>query len=85
MIYQICVVRDLAIGAFGVPFFVQSVGQAKRSFGDEVNKPDSPIHQHPEDYELFHLGSYDDGSTHFDLAAVPMPLGSARSYLIDSK
>lgn len=55
-------VKDLAVGAFMRPFFVQSRGVANRSFADEVNNAESPMNKHPEDYELYELGSFDEES-----------------------
>jgi len=55
-------VRDGASGAFGRPFFVTARGQAIRSFQDEVNRaaPDNDLHKHPEDFDLYCLGAFDD-------------------------
>lgn len=55
-------VKDLAVQAFGTPFLVRSTGEAIRSFQDEVNKQDgnSAIAAHPEDYELYRIGEYED-------------------------
>lgn len=53
-------VRDRAVDAFGQPFFVAALGEALRSFGDEVNRSDSVLNAHPEDYDLYELGSFDD-------------------------
>lgn len=55
---KIVAVRDRALDSFGTPFFVYAVGQAIRSFDDEINRPDSPMGQHPEDYDLYELGEY---------------------------
>lgn len=54
-------VRDRAVDAFGTPFFAQAVGQALRSFTDEVQResPDNSLNRHPEDYDLYLLGSFD--------------------------
>jgi len=62
MIYKVVAIRDKAIEAFGQPIFVSAVGQAVRSFGDEVKRVDqnNGINKHPEDYDLFLLGTYDD-------------------------
>ncbi|WNK14764.1 MAG: nonstructural protein [Microvirus sp.] len=59
---QIVAIRDRAVDTYGRPSFVPSLGHAIRSFGDELNRAgqDSPMNQHPEDYDLFHLGEYDD-------------------------
>lgn len=55
-------VRDRALDAFMRPFFVPSVGMAIRSFQDEVNRADkeNAIYNHPEDYDLFHIASFDE-------------------------
>lgn len=55
-------VKDLAVQAYGIPFFVRAKGEAVRSFQDEVNKKDgqSAIAAHPEDYELYYIGNYND-------------------------
>lgn len=59
---DVCSVFDLASQLFGQPIFVTGVGVAIRSFTDEVNKKgeDNVLARHPEDYELFHLGTFDD-------------------------
>lgn len=53
-------VFDSATGAYMRPFVMQSDGQAIRSFSDETNNPETPLHAHPEDYSLFRLGIFDD-------------------------
>lgn len=59
-ISMVFVVKDRAIESFGRPFFVQSLAAAERSFGDEVNNPESVIALHPEDYDLYCIGEYDE-------------------------
>lgn len=64
-------VRDSAVDAYARPFFVPSTAVAVRSFRDEVNRAESPMHAHPGDYELFELGSFDEESGKFEnLASV---------------
>lgn len=56
-------VHDRALDGFMRPFFVPSVGMAIRSFQDEVNRKsgnDAMISMHPEDYDLYQLGSWDE-------------------------
>ena len=62
MIMQIFSVYDTASGSFARPMFVASRGVALRVFSDEVNRKadDNMLFNHPEDFQLFHLGSYDD-------------------------
>lgn len=56
-------VLDRAASLFGRPFFVAAIGQATRSFSDEVNRKDgdrSEMAKHPDDFDLYLLGWYDD-------------------------
>lgn len=59
---KIFAVKDNAVQAFGQPFFVRSQGEAIRSFQDETNSTDnnSAIARHPEDYDLYYIGDFDD-------------------------
>ena len=76
----ICSIRDSAADAYGRPFFLPSVGVAIRSFTDEVNRPseDNQIYQHPEDFDLFELGEFDDTSGRSTLLDVPKQLALGR-------
>lgn len=60
MKYAVCAVRDRAVNAFNRPIYVPTVGVAIRSFTDEVNRKDSELANHPEDYDLYELGQWDD-------------------------
>lgn len=60
MTSKICTVRDRATDTYGQPIFVQAIGQAIRSFGDEINRKDSQLGLHPEDYDLYVIGEYDE-------------------------
>ena len=51
---------DTATGAYMRPFFMNSDGQALRAFSDLVNDAEHPIGQHPEDYSIARLGTWDD-------------------------
>lgn len=62
MIRVVCAVRDRATVSFGNPIFVVALGEAHRSFADEVNRDGSPFNAHPEDYDLYELGSFDDAT-----------------------
>lgn len=67
MKYKIVVVRDRAADTFGVPMFVASIGGAVRSFQDEVNRnaQDNAMFNHPEDFDMYELGVYDDEDASF--------------------
>jgi hypothetical protein len=64
MILIAMAVKDRAIGSFNRPFFVPSIPMAVRSFTDEVNRvaPDNQMAAHPEDFELWYLGNFNEDS-----------------------
>jgi len=70
---KIVAVRDRAAEAFMRPFFVPSIGVAIRSFGDEINREalDNPMFQHPDDYDLYLLGEYDEDFGYLSQAGNP--------------
>jgi len=52
-------IRDDKSEHFMQPFFCSALGQASRQFGDSVLKEGSLIHDHPEDFGLYHTGYFD--------------------------
>jgi len=78
------VVYDSKVGAYMLPHFMQSAGQAIRSFTDAVNAPDSMFGKHPGDYTLFEIGEYDEllGTTVMHVAKVN--LGTAIDFVRSS-
>lgn len=55
-------VKDRKAGVFTSPQCVVRLEAALRSFADNVNdpRPDNMWFKHPEDFELWHVGSFDD-------------------------
>lgn len=62
---QILSIRDRAVDAFMQPMFFATPGAGIRAFSDEINRQDSSMNKHPEDYDLYHLGEYDDATGKF--------------------
>lgn len=62
------------------PFMVRSRGEAIRMFSDEVNRPDSMMGTHPEDFTLFYLGMFDELTGKYKNANAPESLGVALEY-----
>lgn len=64
MILEILAIRDRAVNAYGKPLFFNAIGAAIRAFGDEINRDhaDNEMYRHPEDYDLYSLGHYDDST-----------------------
>lgn len=60
MIKFVFAVRDRASVSFLDPFCVVHKGLAERMFKDAVNDSKTPMFKHPEDYDLYELGTYDD-------------------------
>ncbi|WNK14073.1 MAG: nonstructural protein [Microvirus sp.] len=85
MILRIFCIRDRAADAFGQPMFFQSRGGAIRSFSDEVNnqkRDSSQISLHPEDFELFEIGSWNDQDCTFDLSPRPVQCAVGKDLLV---
>lgn len=68
MKYFVVSVRDRAADVFAVPNFVNSIGGAIRSFGDAINskQADSALCLHPEDFDMYELGSFDDATGSYE-------------------
>mgnify|MGYP000559693749 CR=1 FL=1 len=54
-----CSIHDVKAEAWMTPMFFQSSAQAVRSFGDAVRDGTSEFGKHPEDYNLFCVGEFD--------------------------
>lgn len=61
---EIVAVYDLAGELWSKPFFVPTLGLAIRTFTDEINRPDenNSYWKHPADYNLHHIGTWDDST-----------------------
>lgn len=79
MIYYVVCVKDTAVGCFNRPFFCRSTGEAMRIFTDEVNRNDreNPLFAHPKDFELWHIGLFDDATANFTTPTAPHVLAIA--------
>jgi len=76
---KIIIVRDIKANAYANPMFAASIGGTIRGFADEINKGDgNPLALHPEDYELYLFGEYDEQKGEFILLPKPeqIALGS---------
>lgn len=74
---QVFSVFDAKAETFNTPFTMAAKGQALRGFQDEVNRPESEISKHPEDYTLFHLGEVDLDTGLITPLTTPNSLGLA--------
>jgi hypothetical protein len=69
MLFQVCAIRDRAVDAFNPPLCVAHQGQAVRGFTDEINRKaaDNQLNAHPEDFDLYHLGTFNSETGIFDV------------------
>jgi len=74
MLQQIFTIYDSKIEAYLQPFFMPTKGAAIRAVTDTLASPDHIFAKHPEDYTLFHLGSYEDGKSTFEIRGTPQSL-----------
>lgn len=67
MKHYIVAIQDRAMQAYNRPFYVPALGAAMRSFTDETNRAaqDNQMYQHPEDFELWLLGEFEDTNGQF--------------------
>lgn len=84
MIQYICTVKDRAADAYGRPMFVPSTGVAIRSFSDEINRnnAENQLYNHPDDFDLYELGQFDDNTGLFTLHEQPKLLSLGKQVKI---
>lgn len=58
-------IRDAAAEVFNPPFYKRAMGEAERDFMNLANDEKSNLYQHPEHFDLYYLGDYDDNSGKF--------------------
>lgn len=83
-ILTIVSVKDRAIDSYNRPFYVPTIGAAIRSFTDEVNRKDSEMQAHPEDYDLYDMGTFCDQTGTFltPEGGVPRVIARAQDLII---
>ncbi len=60
MKFNIYSIYDTATGLYSRPFYDMADAAAMRSFSDIATGTEHPISEHPEDYTLQRLGTFDD-------------------------
>lgn len=73
-------VYDSAAARYLDPFFAPTIEFAIRGFRQAVNKEGHQFHEFPEDYTLFHVGSFDPEKGIF-VPQEPRSLGVAITFL----
>lgn len=83
---NLCSVKDRAADAYGRPMFVPSTGVAIRSFSDEVNRSDAEnqLYNHPDDFDLYEFGIFDDNTGTFEIYDQPKLLSLGKQVKIQN-
>lgn len=81
----VCCIRDAAADYYNTPVFLRSAGLAVRTFTQEVNRPgeDNPLYMHPNDHDLYTLGSYNPETAEFVLET-PRILARGRDVKVET-
>lgn len=82
MKHAVCAVKDRAVDAYNRPIYVPTIGVAIRSFTDEVNRKDSELSNHPEDYDLYELGVWDDQTAIYTSLETPRVITRAQDIIV---
>lgn len=77
MILQVMAVYDVKARAYITPFYCAHLDVGVRVFAECANMSDHQIGRNPEDFHLYHLGSWDDTTAKFELLNEPRVLGVA--------
>ena len=74
MLSNIYVIYDVKAESFNKPTFIQNHEVARRSIKMLLDQPEGVHAQHPEDFTLYHLGTYDERTALFDFLDDPYPV-----------
>lgn len=85
MINNIFAVFDTKAAAYMAPFMMPTIGMAIRQFSDAAQKGDNLMSQHPEDFVLFHLGTFDDATAKFEPNVAPNAVANAIEFANDAE
>jgi len=83
MLQFVVSVKDRAADVFNRPFFVPHRNVAVRDFTDEVNRSavDNQLNKHPDDFDLYLLGTFDDNAGTFAMEDQPVVLVRAKDVI----
>lgn len=81
MIHKLFTIYDVKADAYLPPFILPKIEMAQRTFGDCIAAEDHQFSQHPEDYTLFDLGTYNDENAQYELYNAPHSLGNGLEYV----
>lgn len=78
---KILSVHDAKVNAFAQPFFMRTQAEAMRGWIEVVNDPSTQFNKHPEDFNLFLLGDFDEDTGVITPLNAPNAVASAISVI----
>lgn len=86
MLQFVVCVKDRAAEVYNRPFFVPHRNVAVRDFTDEINRSDAqnPLNKHPDDFDLYLLGQFDDNTGAFISEGAPQVLVRGKDLVASS-
>lgn len=75
MQYQMYSIFDLKVGIYHTPMCFRSPGEAIRAFVGSAKSGDTLLSKYPRDFSLYHLGSWDDETSAFNVLPEPAFIG----------
>lgn len=81
MLHKLFAIRDSKGEMYTPPFCKATFGLAEREFSELANNPQSQIGKHPEDFDLYQLGDYEDTTGKLQLLDSPQHLVKAVNLL----
>ncbi len=80
MIKEIFAVYDSKAEVYSTPMFMRNKGEALRSWADICNDDKAVYNKHPQDYSLFHIGTFSETTGEIIPLATPSSLGLAQEF-----
>lgn len=68
---NIYTIHDLVAKTYTQPFHAHNDGEARRMFLNWMQNPELPMHAHPADYSLYHIGFYDTDNGQIEGISIP--------------
>lgn len=75
-------IKDRALNGYGRPFAVPSLGVAIRAFGDMVSGGDAEMARHADDYDIYHIGFFDDEMGTIIPLEAPVQVGIGKQLVV---
>jgi len=73
--------KDTVAEIYLPPFLMRTIGEATRATLATANNAESILHTSPNDYILYHIGSFDDNTGQYQMNESEFKIGSIQQIL----